>query len=85
MTDLNKAVKKCPFCGCSAHIRRCFGFLGNVGYYVECSGCESRTYVMPVGGGYMEHKNGKATGKSIVRDDKDIINTVINKWNKRIN
>ncbi len=84
MIDFNNTLKKCPFCGCSAHLHKGFSWFGNIGYYIKCGSCNAHTYVSSPSDNYMEVKDGKLTGKLITRDDKNIINSLIDKWNKRI-
>lgn len=84
MIDFKKAVKKCPFCGCSAYLRKCFGFLGRVGYAVECAGCKARTPIRLPGDGYVKPNEHGDKVTFFTRDDNDIVNSLINEWNKRI-
>lgn len=84
MIDLEKTIKKCPFCGYMAHMRKGIGFLGMTGYWIECDHCKAHTIPLYPGTGYMDFKDGKPTGKLITRDDKNIAESLIEKWNRRI-
>ncbi len=84
MINFKEILKKCPFCGCSAYLRKSLAAFGEVGYYVKCNSCDARTYVLSPANNYTEIKDGKVTGKLITRDDKNIINSLIEKWNKRV-
>lgn len=84
MIDLEKTIKKCPFCGHQAHMRKGFGFLGSIAYRIECDNCKASIPPLSAGHGYMEFIDGKCTGKLLTRDDNNIADSLINKWNRRI-
>ena len=84
MYNFKKDLKKCPFCGGTPYLKRRFGLFGLIGYYIECQKCKARTRHDAMGDGYVKIKDGKFTGDFYTRNDNDVINSLVSKWNSRI-
>lgn len=83
MYNFKKDLKKCPFCGGTAYLKKGFGLFGLIGYYIECQKCKARTRHDAMSDSYIKVKDGKLID-FYTRNDNDVVNSLVAKWNSRI-